>query len=880
MKATTLTFLSLLLGANAAFGDATLVADPGYPASPAAFTVDPELTDTPAARGLTAGRQLRQTFKISQRTSVEQIVVSADFAVSNNGLTVNIYEVANTVAGTWNPGALVKTITFDSSVTIPDTTTTIGILLTGDDVFTLDPTLGDAGYGIELVDGGGSLGVIRHTNSGTDHYPEGLFYKEDGNISAAHRDFGVAIAGTPDTSVGPTDPPGFALQPTGTSLLPNDALTLNVLADSHPDAGTVTYQWKLDGSDITGATTSTLTIDPVSLADAGDYTVALTNDNGTSTSDPASVLIVSEIPDLLFNTGVDASGNPLADGTIDPHYQLTVNPDSGSPDAFVIDSTVAPVTGPWAPNTANSKWIGPRANGGSAGGDYTYTTTLDLSGYDPSTVAISGDWTSDNAAVDILVNGISTGLSKNDFTQVDRFQVPPGSFLSGTNTIDFIINNNGSGSTGLKIENLRIGGNAGSGATSPIILIHPEDAAVSFEGDTTFTVLADGAPTLTYQWRVGGIDIAGANSTTLTLSGVTEANLGDYDVVVSNSQGSVTSNTAELTILVEPPVINAQPENQFAAVDEAVTFSLDVEGRMPMTYQWRLNGTDIPDATDATLIVDPVALTDDGASYDVIITNVDGTTTSTPAILRAFGSRVPGVFATGLDNNGVLLADGEIDTHYTVTSNGFEAATYADNSINNAWVRNTAQSRWIGPSINGQGEPGTYTYQTTFNLTGFDINSITLIGTVALDDGILEVRLNGNLVELPVAPRFDQFTDFEFTTGFVEGLNTLEFDVRNGGTAANSTGLHLKRLATFGVDLNLAPLAITSITYTDSPKRAILTWNAIPNAPYLLEASTDMVNWTLEIDDGITSEENTITYTDAVGVLLGPKVFYRVRLQE
>lgn len=879
MKATTLTLLSLLLGAGAAFGDATLVADHPYPASPAVFTVDPEL-NAPAARGLTAGRQLRQTFKISQRTSVEEIVVSTDFAVSNNGLTVNIYEVANTVAGTWNPGALVKTITFDSSVEIPDTTTTIGILLTGDDVFTLVPTLGDSGYGIEIVDGGGSLGVIRHTNSGTDHYPDGLFYKEDGNISAAHRDFGVAIAGTPDTTVGPTDPPGFAIQPSGTSLLENDVLTLDVLADSHPDAGTVTYQWKLDGSDITGDTTSTLTVDPVSLANAGDYTVALTNDNGTSTSDPASVLIVSEIPDLLFNTGVDAAGIALADGFVDPHYQLTVNPDSASPDALVIDSSVAPVTGPWTPNTVDSKWIGPRANGGSAGGDYTYTTTLDLTGYDPSTVAISGDWASDNAAVDILVNGSSTGLSKNDFTQVDHFQIPPGSFLSGTNTIDFIINNNGSGSTGFKIENIRIGGNAGSGPASPVLLVGPEDVAVSFGGDATFTVLADGTPTLTYQWRKDGVDIAGANSASLNLSEVTEANVGDYDVVVSNGQGSVTSNSAALSILVEPPVINAQPGNQFAAVEEAVTFSLDVEGRMPMTYQWRLNGTDIPDATDTTLTVDPVALTDDGASYDVIVTNVDGTTTSTPAILRVFSSRVPGVFATGLTEDGILLADGEIDTHYTVTNNGFEAETYADNSIHPAWVRNTAQSRWIGPSVNGQGEPGTYTYQTTFSLTGFDVATITLVGSIALDDGILEVRLNGNLVELPAAPRFDQFTDFEFTTGFVEGLNTLEFDVRNGGTSPNSTGLHLQSLAAFGVDLNLAPLAITSITYSDSPKRAILTWNAIPNALYILEASADMENWTLEIDDSITSEENTITFTDSVGVFIGPKVFYRVRLQE
>ena len=870
----------LLLGASPSLAEITLVADPAYPASAAAFTLDPE-QHSAGARGLTNGRQLRQTFKLSQRTIVNEIVISMNMVPSNNGMTVKIYEVSDTLSSTWSPGALVKTIIFDPSVDLPDTDVTLGILLTDDDVFTLEPSLGTAGYGIEIVDGGGSIGVIRHSNSGSDVYPDGIFYKEGGNISSAVRDVGVAIGGTADTTVGPNDPPGFAIQPASTSVLSSDSVTLAALADSHPDAGTVTYQWRLNGSNIAGATAGSLTIESATAANAGDYTVVASNSNGSGTSAAATLFVVSDIPNLLFNTGVNASGALLADGATDPHYQITTNPDSELADAIVIDSTTAPVAGPWSPNTADSKWIGPRLTGGSATGNYTYTTTFDLSGYDVSTVAISGDWTSDNGGVDILVNGISTGISRNDFTTVGSFQIAPGSFLSGTNTLDFIVNNNGAGSTGFKVENLRIGGNAGAAASSPVILVQPEDSAVSFQSDATFTVLADGAATLAYQWRFNGANIAGANSSSLTISEVTEANLGSYDLVVSNGQGSVTSDAAELTILVEPPVIDAQPDNQFSAVDEAATFSLDVSGRTPMTYQWRLNGVNIPDATSANLVIEPVALTDDGASYDVVITNVDGTTTSNAATLRAFPDRVPGVFATGLDNDGNLLEDGIVNSHFTLTANanGPETEPVAIANIHSAWVRNTAQSRWIGPGANAQGEPGTYTYQTTFSLTGFDINTITLLGSLALDDGILEARLNGNFVDLPAAPRFDSFTDFEINTGFIDGVNTLEFDVRNGGSSPNPTGLHLKTFAAFGVDLNLKPLVITEIIYSNSPQSATITWDSISNASYTIEASTDLQNW-LELDDGITSEKDSITHVDTFGIFLGPKVFYRVRLQE
>ncbi|MCH8541840.1 MAG: immunoglobulin domain-containing protein, partial [Opitutales bacterium] len=59
--------------------------------------------------------------------------------------------------------------------------------------------------------------------------------------------------------------------------------------------GTLLYQWRKDGEAIADATSSTLTLDPVVLGDAGIYTVVVSNDGGNTTSDE-TVLTVEEDP--------------------------------------------------------------------------------------------------------------------------------------------------------------------------------------------------------------------------------------------------------------------------------------------------------------------------------------------------------------------------------------------------------------------------------------------------------------------------------------------------------------------------------------------------------------------------------------------------------
>ncbi len=80
------------------------------------------------------------------------------------------------------------------------------------------------------------------------------------------------------------------------------------------------------------------------------------------------------------------------------------------------------------------------------------------------------------------------------------------------------------------------------------------------------------------------------------------------------------------------PLIIDQPVNQFSAVGGNPTFTVNVAGATPLTYQWRFNGTNLGFATNSSLIVTNAQLTNAG-SYQVIITNASGSATSQTATL-------------------------------------------------------------------------------------------------------------------------------------------------------------------------------------------------------------------------------------------------------
>ncbi len=141
----------------------------------------------------------------------------------------------------------------------------------------------------------------------------------------------------------------------------------------------------------------------------------------------------------LFNTGVDGTGTPLPVNSVDPHYQ----------DANLSNTIfVVPTNGSWV-SVPGAAYVAPDTNQGGSylGGVYSldYLLTFDLTGFDPASVLIVGEWSTDNFGSDILVNGHSTGNTNSGFGSLKTFSLSGGSgfFTSGINTLDFQWGNSG-----------------------------------------------------------------------------------------------------------------------------------------------------------------------------------------------------------------------------------------------------------------------------------------------------------------------------------------------------------------------------------------------------------------------------------------------------
>ena len=152
----------------------------------------------------------------------------------------------------------------------------------------------------------------------------------------------------------------------------------------------------------------------------------------------------------------------------------------------------------------------------------------------------------------------------------------------------------------------------------------------------TFSVLVAGTEPFSYHWLKNGVALAeggninGALTSTLAVSNVFGGDAGGYSVVVTNSQSSVTSAVAVLT--VRDPLISDQPTGQDKNAGESVSFNVTLVGTAPLSYQWRKEGGPLTGATASSLVRTNLRGTDAG-NYDVVVSNVFGIVTSAVAVL-------------------------------------------------------------------------------------------------------------------------------------------------------------------------------------------------------------------------------------------------------
>lgn len=232
---------------------------------------------------------------------------------------------------------------------------------------------------------------------------------------------------------------------------------------------------------------------------------------------------------------------------------------------------------------------------------------------------------------------------------------------------------------------------------APSITTQPANQTI-FAGQTAkFSIIASGTSPLSYQWHKNGADISGATSASYTTAAETTSDNGAvFSVVVTNSGGNVSSNSATLTVNPDPvaPSIISQPASQTITAGQTAGFSVTASGTTPLTYQWQKNGVPISGATSSRYITPAETSSDNGAQFTVVVSDSVGSITSNAAILTV-NAATPGALtpSTASLSFGNVIVNNSSAQSVTLTNSGavnitVSSVTVAGSGFNASGISN------------------------------------------------------------------------------------------------------------------------------------------------------------------------------------------------
>ncbi len=269
-----------------------------------------------------------------------------------------------------------------------------------------------------------------------------------------------------------------------------------------------------------------------------------------------------------------------------------------------------------------------------------------------------------------------------------------------------------------------------AGAGAPTIFTQPVNQTGVVNGTVTLSVAAGGQPPLTYVWQKSAngtdfTDLADSNSSSRVLAGIATADAGYYRVKITNPQDSAGVLSTAITLIVKPVIIT-QPGSAVIAIGSPATLTVVADAGLATapfapTYQWQLDGTDIPGATSASYTIPSFAAGDAGA-YTVTVTNAAGATTSEAATLA-----YPTLPAFTTQPVAALTAVNGIPVRFVASATGIPAPTYQWN-FNGAPIASATNATYTIASVT-LADSGTYTVVAT-----------NMAGNTTSDDSVLTVR--------------------------------------------------------------------------------------------------------------------------------------------
>lgn len=429
--------------------------------------------------------------------------------------------------------------------------------------------------------------------------------------------------------------PGVSQPPSITVSLGQTA-TFNVAATG---TGPLTYQWYMNGTAISGATSSSYTTPPTVAGNNGAvFTVSVSNSVGSATSGPATLAVVIPITKSL----VPSSATPPYNSSVMlfPTFSGAKTAVIGSHGVGSSDITAAAVSGSSYPTPLLTATTIYTLTVTDSKGNMVSTTCV----VTPTPVTLTPISPANQTIAPVSMSFLSTasGGATNGITWTasagtfnGNVWTPPSA--AGTYTI-----------TATSVDEPSVFVTTLITLSAPVIMNQPTSQRVCTGSRFSLSVSASYASS--YQWNFNGTPINGATSSSYTVSSAQSANAGNYSVTVTNGLGSVTSSIAP--VQVGTTSILSNPASISLTTTQTGLFSVSGQGLGTIAYQWYqipsggTTGVAISGATSSNYTTPPVDSTYNGSQYYATVTDSCGTLTSTAATLTVAAGNAPPTIIT------------------------------------------------------------------------------------------------------------------------------------------------------------------------------------------------------------------------------------------
>jgi hypothetical protein len=332
-----------------------------------------------------------------------------------------------------------------------------------------------------------------------------------------------------------TNSPFLTLQPTNQTGIAGSNVTFFVAVGAGPVPNL--YQWRFNGTNITGATNAVLTLTNVQAANQGNYAAVVDNGFGTALSSNAYLTVIAlDLPTALNTTGLTwtTSGSAVWFAQTNTSHDGLEAAQSGTVANGQSSALQTTVTGP---GTLTFWWMCSPATA-------PYPNTLSFSssqGNNSASVNSTSGWQQ---------RTFYLGAGQQTLTwNYSRYSILSSQSTGWVDQVGFT-----------------------PGGTPPTITSMSPNAYVRAKSNTVFAVSAYGTPPLAYQWQLNNINLSNKTNAFLSLTGVQLTNGGVYTVIITNGFGNVTSNA---TLWVGQFGLSASPADLFMSTNG---FQLTLDG--------------------------------------------------------------------------------------------------------------------------------------------------------------------------------------------------------------------------------------------------------------------------------------------------------------